>query len=280
MRKIELLSPAKNAETGIEAIKHGADAVYIGADKFSARAAAGNSTDEIARLVEFAHLYNARVYVALNTILRDDQLQEAQELIHELYNIGFDAIIVQDMAIAELDLPPIELHASTQSDNRDAEKVKFFEKAGFNQVVLARELSLEQIRDISSKTNVPLEIFVHGALCVSYSGQCYISEALSKRSANKGACAQYCRLPYDLVDANGKVLVKSKHLLSLKDLNQSDYLEQLIDAGATSLKIEGRLKDIAYVNTITVYHRNRLDDNFKRTAVLQAKSLGHTTFTF
>ncbi len=280
MRKIELLSPAKNADIGIEAIKHGADAVYIGADRFSARAAAGNSVEDIARLVEFAHMYNARVYVALNTVLRDDQMDEAEKLIHELYNIGVDALIVQDMGIMELNLPPIELHASTQTDNRDAAKVKFLEQVGFKQVVLARELTLDQIKSISSQTSVPLEVFVHGALCVSYSGQCYISEALSKRSANRGACAQYCRLPYDLVDSNGKVIAKSKHLLSLKDMNQSDSLEQLIDAGVTSLKIEGRLKDVGYVKNITAYYRKRLDAIFKKRADLSAKSSGRTTFTF
>ena len=280
MRKIELLAPAKNADIGIEAIKHGADAVYIGADRFSARAAAGNSVEDIARLVEFAHMYNARVYVALNTVLRDDQMDEAEKLIHELYNIGVDALIVQDMGIMELNLPPIELHASTQTDNRDAAKVKFLEQVGFKQVVLARELTLDQIKSISSQTSVPLEVFVHGALCVSYSGQCYISEALSKRSANRGACAQYCRLPYDLVDSNGKVIAKSKHLLSLKDMNQSDSLEQLIDAGVTSLKIEGRLKDVGYVKNITAYYRKRLDAIFKKRADLSAKSSGRTTFTF
>jgi Collagenase and related proteases len=215
-RKIELLSPAKNADIGIEAINHGADAVYIGAEQFSARASAGNSVDEIERLVKYAHVFNAKVYVAFNTVLTDDQLLPAQELIHKLYNIGVDALIVQDMGILKLDLPPIELHASTQTDVRTAEKVKFLEKAGFSQVVLARELSLNQIKEISSQTEVSLEVFVHGALCVSYSGQCYISEALSKRSANRGACAQYCRLPYDLTDADCNVLVKGKHLLSMK----------------------------------------------------------------
>ena len=280
MRKIELLAPAKNLETGIEAIKHGADAVYIGADRFSARSAAGNSVDDIRRLAEYAHLYGARVYVALNTVLTDEQLPEAETLIHELYDAGADALIVQDMGILGLNLPPIELHASTQTDNRTAEKVKFFEEAGFSQVVLARELSLNQIKHISSQTNVPLEVFVHGALCVSYSGQCYLSEALSGRSANRGACAQYCRLPYNLLDADGKVLARGKHLLSLKDLNQADYLEQLIDAGVTSLKIEGRLKDIAYVKNITAYYRKKLDAIFKRRPDLQAKSAGHTVFTF
>ncbi|MDO5571184.1 MAG: U32 family peptidase [Bacteroidales bacterium] len=279
-RKIELLAPAKNADIGIDAINHGADAVYIGAEQFSARSSAGNSIDEIERLVKYAHIYNAKVYVAFNTVLTDDQLLPAQELIHQLYNIGVDALIVQDMGILKLDIPPIELHASTQTDVRSVEKVKFFEKAGFSQVVLARELSLNQIKEISSQTNVALEIFVHGALCVSYSGQCYISEALSKRSANRGACAQYCRLPYDLTDADNNVLLKSKHLLSMKDMNQSDYLEQLIDAGASSLKIEGRLKDASYVKNITAFYRKKIDDVLKRRDDLKRASSGKCTFFF
>lgn len=279
-RTIELLAPAKNADVGIEAINHGADAVYIGADRFSARSAAGNSVEEISRLVEHAHLYGARVYVALNTVLTDEQLPEAEKLIHELYAVGVDALIVQDMGVLGLNLPPIELHASTQTDNRTPEKVKFFEEAGFSQVVLARELSLNQIKNIASQTNVPLEVFVHGALCVSYSGQCYLSEALSGRSANRGACAQYCRLPYNLLDADGKVLAKGKHMLSLKDLNQSDYLEQLIDAGVTSLKIEGRLKDVSYVKNITAYYRKKLDAILKRRPDLKSKSAGKCSFSF
>lgn len=280
MRKIELLAPAKNLATGIEAINHGADAVYIGADRFSARSAAGNSVEDIASLAQYAHQYGARVFVALNTVLTDEQLPEAEKLIWELYEAGADALIVQDMGLLGLNLPPIELHASTQTDNRTPEKVRFFKEAGFSQVVLARELSLNQIKNISSQVDVPLEVFVHGALCVSYSGQCYLSEALSGRSANRGACAQYCRLPYNLLDAQGKVLAKGKHLLSLKDLNQSDHLEQLIDAGVTSLKIEGRLKDISYVKNITAYYRKKLDAIFKRRPDLAPKSAGKCTFTF
>ena len=280
MRKIELLAPAKNLATGIEAINHGADAVYIGADRFSARSAAGNSVEDIARLAQYAHQYGARVFVALNTVLTDEQLPEAEKLIWELYEAGADALIVQDMGLLGLNLPPIELHASTQTDNRTPEKVRFFKEAGFSQVVLARELSLNQIKNISSQVDVPLEVFVHGALCVSYSGQCYLSEALSGRSANRGACAQYCRLPYNLLDVHGKVLAKGKHLLSLKDLNQSDHLEQLIDAGVTSLKIEGRLKDISYVKNITAYYRKKLDAIFKRRPDLAPKSAGKCTFTF
>jgi Collagenase and related proteases len=218
--------------------------------------------------------------VALNTVLTDDQMPQAETLIHELYNVGADALIVQDMGLLKLHLPPIELHASTQTDNRTTEKVRFLEQTGFSQVVLARELSLNQIKEIASQTQVPLEVFVHGALCVSYSGQCYISEALSGRSANRGMCAQYCRLPYNLLDADGKELVHAKHLLSMKDLNQSDYLEQLIDAGATSLKIEGRLKDADYVKNLTAYYRKKLDAIFARRPDLQAKSSGHCRYTF
>ena len=263
-RKIELLAPAKNAEIGIEAIRHGADAVYIGAPKFSARAAAGNSIDDIRKLADEAHRFNAKVYIAFNTLLRDNELSEAERSIRELYRAGADALIVQDMGITRLDIPPIALHASTQTDNRSVEKVKFLQDAGFSQVVLARELSLNQIREIASQTDVPLEVFIHGALCVSYSGQCYLSHAMCGRSANRGECAQYCRLPYTLTDGNGRIIAKDKHLLSLKDLNQSDRLEALLDAGASSLKIEGRLKDVAYVKNCTAYYRQALDRIFAR----------------
>jgi putative protease len=257
MRKVELLAPAKNLECGIEAVKHGADAVYIGAPKFGARAAAGNSLQDIEQLVSYAHRFNARVYVALNTILTDKELDEAQQLIWDLYHAGADAIIAQDMGILQLDLPPIALHASTQTDNRSLEKVQFLEKAGFSQIVLARELSLDAITEIASQVQTPLEVFVHGALCVSYSGQCYLSEALSGRSANRGECAQCCRLPYNLVDTEGNILAKNQYLLSLKDLNLSDYLSELLDAGVSSLKIEGRLKDVTYVKNVTAFYRKR-----------------------
>lgn len=280
VRNIELLAPAKNADTGIEAIRHGADAVYIGAPQFSARAAAGNSLEDIERLAQFAHQYDARVYVALNTILTDDQLPQAEELIHALYRIGVDAIIVQDMGILSLNLPPIAIHASTQTDNRSVEKVKFMEECGFSQVVLARELTIPQIKEIASHTKVPLEVFVHGALCVSYSGQCYVSQAYTNRSANRGECAQFCRLPYRLEDANGKVLASSQHLLSLKDMNRSGSLEQLLDAGVTSLKIEGRLKDISYVKNITAHYRKKLDEIFKRRPEYKASSSGKCSFSF
>ena len=264
-RKIELLAPAKNLECGIEAINHGADAVYIGAPKFGARAAAVNSLEDIAALVEYVHLYNVRIYVTVNTILKEEELKETEAMIKELYRVGVDALIVQDMAITQLDLPPIPLHASTQMDNRTVEKVKFLTEAGFRQVVLARELTLGEIGKIHEACpDTPLEVFVHGALCVSYSGQCYVSQACFGRSANRGECAQFCRLPFSMVDADGKVIVKNKHLLSLKDLNQSDELEALLDAGASSLKIEGRLKDVSYVKNVTAAYRQKLDAIFVR----------------
>ena len=280
-RAIELLSPAKNLSCGIDAINHGADAVYIGAPLFSARAAAGNSIEEIESLCNYAHKYFARVYVALNTILKEEELAEAEQLIHKLYNAGADALIIQDMGILEMNLPPIALHASTQMDNRTPEKVSFLEKTGFTQVVLARELSLDQIARISKSTSVSLEAFVHGSLCVSYSGQCYASQALTGRSANRGECAQICRLPFTLKDAEGKEICKEKHLLSLKDLNLSSYLEQLIDAGISSLKIEGRLKDNAYVKNITAFYRQKLDIILeKRAPDYIPASSGKTTFFF
>jgi putative protease len=280
IKKIELLAPAKNKETGKEAILHGADAVYIGVQGFSARAAAGNSVEEIAELVEFAHLYNARVYVALNTILYDNELAKVEKLIHELYRANVDALIVQDMGILQLNLPPIPLHASTQTDNRTVEKVQFLEKAGFSQVVLARELSIDEISNIASQTSVPIEVFVHGALCVSYSGQCYVSQAITKRSANRGECAQLCRLPYDLVDANGKVIRRNEHLLSLKDFNQFDNLERLLDAGAVSLKIEGRLKDVSYVKNVVAAYRQKLDAIFEKHPEFIRASSGKSTIDF
>lgn len=280
-RKIELLAPAKNLECGIEAINHGADAVYIGAPKFGARAAAVNSMEDIAALVAHAHLYNARIYVTVNTILKDEELKETEEMIWALYRIGVDALIVQDMGITQLNLPPIPLHASTQMDNRTPEKVKFLSDAGFRQVVLARELSLEEIARVHAACpEVPLEVFVHGALCVSYSGQCYVSQACFGRSANRGECAQFCRLSFNLVDADDKVIVKDKHLLSLKDLNQSDELEELLDAGASSLKIEGRLKDVSYVKNVTAAYRQKLDAILARRKEYVRASSGTCRFEF
>ena len=280
-RKIELLAPARNLECGIEAINHGADAVYIGAPKFGARAAAVNSLEDIAALVEYAHLYNVRIYVTVNTILKEEELKETEEMIRELYRIGVDALIVQDMAIAKLELPPIPLHASTQMDNRTVDKVRFLRDAGFRQVVLARELSLREIGKIHEACpDIPLEVFVHGALCVSYSGQCYVSQACFGRSANRGECAQFCRLPFSLVDAEGKMIAKDKHLLSLKDLNQSEELEVLLDAGASSLKIEGRLKDVSYVKNVTAAYRQKLDAIFARRKEYTRASSGKCRFDF
>ena len=280
-RKIELLAPARNLECGIEAINHGADAVYIGAPKFGARSAAGNSLADIATLVEYAHLFNVRIYVTVNTILRDSELSETEEMIWQLYNAGVDALIVQDMGITQLNLPPIPLHASTQMDNRTVEKVRFLSNAGFRQVVLARELSLDEIRKIHEACpDVALEVFVHGALCVSYSGQCYVSEACFGRSATRGECAQFCRLPFSMVDEDGKVIVRNKHLLSLKDLNQSSILESLLDAGATSLKIEGRLKDVTYVKNVTAAYRQKLDEIFCRRKEYVRSSSGDTVLDF
>ena len=277
--KIELLSPAKNLEVGIAAINHGADAVYIGPSQFGARVAAGNSIDDISKLVEYAHKYYARVYVTLNTILRDDELEQARLLVNDLYNVGVDALIVQDMALLQMDLPPIALHASTQCDTRSVEKVKFLEQCGFEQVVLARETTLETMRKMSEQTNVALEAFVHGALCVSYSGQCYMSEAMRGRSANRGACAQMCRLPYDLVDGDGNILASKKHLLSLKDFDGSRHLQEMIDAGISSFKIEGRLKDIDYVKNITSYYRRKFDAILEGSP-RQASSSGRTIHFF
>lgn len=281
-RPIELLAPAKNLECGIEAINHGADAVYIGAPRFGARAAAGNSIDDIKALVDYAHIYNVRIYVTVNTILHDEELPETEKMIWELYRAGVDALIIQDMGITRLNLPPIALHASTQMDNRTPEKVKFLSDIGFRQVVLARELSLEEIKKIHDTCpETLLEVFVHGALCVSYSGQCYVSQACYGRSANRGECAQFCRLAFDLVDSNGKTIEQNKHLLSLKDMNQSDNLEALLDAGATSLKIEGRLKDVSYVKNVTAYYRQKLDSIFKYRKEYVRASAGtvKTTFT-
>ena len=280
-RKIELLAPAKNLECGMAAIDHGADAVYIGAPKFGARAAAVNSLEDIAALVEYAHLYNVRIYVTVNTILKDEELKETEEMIRALYRVGVDALIVQDMGITGLELPPIPLHASTQMDNRTAEKVRFLADAGFRQVVLARELSLREIGKIHEACpDVPLEIFVHGALCVSYSGQCYVSQACFGRSANRGECAQFCRLPFSLVDSNDRVIAKDKHLLSLKDLNQSEELEALLDAGASSFKIEGRLKDVSYVKNVTAAYRQKLDAILARRKEYVRASSGSCRYVF
>lgn len=280
-RRIELLAPAKDYETGIAAINHGADAVYIGASQFGARQAAGNSVEDIARLVEYAHIFGVKVYVTLNTIIYDNEVVAVEKLVTELYDVGVDALIVQDMGLAGMNIPPIPLHASTQMDNRTAEKVRFLSAIGFPRVVLARELSLEQIKEIhTAAPDTELEVFVHGALCVSYSGQCYASQHCFGRSANRGACAQFCRLAFDLVDAEGEMIGKERHFLSLKDMNRSAALEEMLDAGVTSLKIEGRLKDASYVKNITAYYRAKLDAIFARRKEYVRASQGKTSPQF
>lgn len=272
MRTLELLAPAKNLECGIAAISHGADAVYIGADHFGARASAGNSVADIHALCDFAHLFGAKVYVTVNTIIYEDELSATQELITRLAEVGVDALLVQDMstlamrrvALAKVGRVPL-LHASTQMDNRTAEKVAWLRDLGFTRAVLARELSVDEIKAIHEAVpEVELEVFVHGALCVSYSGQCYASQCLFGRSANRGECAQVCRMSYDLVDADGRVVVKDRYLLSMKDMCQLDHLEQLADAGASSFKIEGRLKDADYVKNVVAAYSQRLNEIIKR----------------
>ena len=277
---LDPLAPARNADLGIEATKHGADAVYIGGPAFGARYGAGNDVGEIRRLCDFAHRYRARVFVALNTILRDDELEHARRLAWQSWEAGADALIVQDMGLLGMDLPPIQLHASTQTDNRSPEKVKFLEDAGFSQVVLARELSLNEIINISSQTTVTLEYFVHGALCVAYSGQCYISHAHTGRSANRGECSQACRLPYTLVDDKGKTITENQHLLSMKDNNQSANLLALVEAGVSSFKIEGRLKDLSYVKNITAHYRTLLDAVIPAHPEFTRASSGKSAYTF
>ncbi len=280
MKKIELLSPAKNLEVGIAAINHGADAVYIGGPGFGAREKAGNSIGDIAKLCDHAATYDAKVYVTLNTLLFDNELEQARKIAWDCYNAGVDALIVQDMALLMMDMPPIALHASTQCHNATPEKVKFLEDVGFQQVVLARELSINEIKEIRAKTTVPLEFFVHGALCVSYSGQCYLSHVIGHRSANRGACAQPCRLKWNLEDEEGNTLIANRHLLSLRDMNNSKNIAELIDAGITSFKIEGRLKDADYVKNTTAFYRQALDKIIERRHDLERASRGVSTPSF
>lgn len=277
---LELLSPARDTAIAREAILHGADAVYIGGPGFGARHNAGNSLRDIAELVPFAHRYGAKVFITLNTILHDDELEPAQSLIHDLYQAGVDALIVQDMGVLELDIPPIELHASTQCDIRSVEKAKFLSDVGFSQIVLARELNLEQIRAIHSATDATIEFFIHGALCVAYSGQCNISHAQTGRSANRGDCSQACRLPYTLKDDQGRVVAYEKHLLSMKDNDQTANLAALIDAGVRSFKIEGRYKDMSYVKNITAHYRQMLDAIIEDRGDLARASAGRTEHFF
>ncbi|MDP2037877.1 MAG: U32 family peptidase [Ignavibacteria bacterium] len=278
--KLELLSPAKDLETGIAAIDCGADAVYIGAPSFGAREAAGNSLEDIEKLVSYAHKFWAKIFVTVNTIIFDDELEEVRQLITKLYNIGVDAVIFQDMAILEMGLPPIPLYASTQTHNYELARIKLLDELGIKRIILARELTLEEIKNIKKEVNTELEFFIHGALCVSLSGQCYMSHELSGRSANRGECAQNCRLPYSLIDANNEVLVANKHLLSLRDLNLSSYLNDLVDAGITSFKIEGRLKDVSYVKNITAFYRQQLDDIIKNNPQYEKASSGFSVIPF
>lgn len=289
MRKLELLAPAKNLECGIAAIDHGADAVYIGASHFGARAAAGNSIEDIARLRDYAHLYDAKVYVTLNTIVFDNETEQIRSIVKQLARIGVDAILVQDMAVRQIVLEELSeescrpsIHASTQTDNRSIEKVKWLQSLGFDRVVLARELSIKEIEAIHQAVpEVDLEVFVHGALCVSYSGLCYASQYCFNRSANRGECAQFCRMKFDLIDGDGRELVHQKHLLSLKDMCQIDNLEALAQAGATSFKIEGRLKDVPYVKNVVSAYSERLNQIVRAHPDLYCRSSkGHCKYTF
>ncbi|MFJ3050206.1 U32 family peptidase [Pseudomonas nitroreducens] len=277
---LELLSPARDVHIAREAILHGADAVYIGGPSFGARHNASNEVSDIAQLVEFARRYHARVFTTINTILHDNELEAARTLVHQLYDAGVDALIVQDMGILELDIPPIELHASTQTDIRTLGRAKFLDQAGFSQLVLARELNLQEIRAIADETDAAIEFFIHGALCVAFSGQCNISHAQTGRSANRGDCSQACRLPYTLKDDQGRVVAFEKHLLSMKDNNQSANLSALVDAGVRSFKIEGRYKDMGYVKNITAYYRQRLDGILAERPDLARASSGRTDHFF
>ena len=283
MRALELLAPAKNLEYGIAAIDHGADAVYIGASRFGARAAVGNSVADIRKLCDYAHPFGVKVYVTVNTIVYDDELEATRQLLAELSEAGADAILIQDMAVLEMmkDLP-MAAHASTQTDNRSVEKVQWLRDLGFSRVVLARELSLDEIKEIHLQVpDVELEVFVHGALCVSYSGICYASQYCFNRSANRGECAQFCRMKFSLEDAKGREVVRDRYLLSLKDMNRIDHLEELVEAGVTSLKIEGRLKDLSYVKNVTAAYSQRLNELIRRHPDLYCRSsLGECRYTF
>lgn len=280
MRKIELLSPAKNLESGIAAVNMGADAVYIGAEKFGARSAAGNSVKDIEKLIDYAHIYHARVYAAVNTLLFDDELDDARRLIKELYESGVDALIIQDTGILEMDIPPVPIHASTQMNNFDIERIRFLDMAGIKRIILARELSFADIRKIRNEVKCELEFFVHGALCVSLSGQCYMSASIGGRSGNRGDCAQPCRNVFDLQDGTGNFILKGMHPLSLKDLNLSNHIEELIDSGIDSLKIEGRLKDENYVKNITALYRRTIDSALEGKKEFSRASSGKVYFDF
>ncbi|RJP23426.1 MAG: U32 family peptidase [Candidatus Omnitrophota bacterium] len=280
MNQIELLAPAKNLECGLTAVKCGADAVYIGAPSFGAREQAGNSLDDIAALVRYAHPYWVRIYATVNTILFDHEISLARDLIWKLYEIGIDGVIIQDMGLLECDLPPLPLIASTQMHNHSPEKIAFLEQAGFQRAILARELTLDQIKAIhKAALAIELEFFIHGSLCVSYSGQCYMSYAMGGRSGNRGQCAQPCRKIYSLIDKQGRVIVDKRYLLSLRDINLSEHLDELIQAGITSFKIEGRLKDPAYVANVVAFYRNRLDGILEQKG-LHRSSSGKSTLDF
>lgn len=280
MKELELLSPAKDPEVAIAAIQHGADAVYIGAPVFSARQSAGVSINDIRRVCDYAHLYRAKVFVALNTILYESELEEARKIIIELDKAGIDALIIQDKAILEMDIPDIPIHASTQCDNRTIEKIRELKREGFDRIVVARELNPDEIKELASE-GTEIEAFIHGALCVSISGICYVSQYLAKRSANRGACAQICRLPFDLTDAEGKVIIKDRHLLSLKDMNRIEYIQKMADAGVTSFKIEGRLKAIPYVKNVTAAYSKKLDEVVAHSnGKYKRASFGNVSYTF
>ena len=280
MPALELLAPARNLEIGLAALRQGADAIYIGADRFGARAAAGNPVKDIEQLASFAHLYKARVYVTLNTLPTDFEIEEVLKTAREVYEAGADALIIQDLGLLEAGLPPLPVHASTQMHNATPEKVRFLEQAGFSQVVLARELSLEAIKNIRKVTTIPLEFFVHGALCICYSGHCHLSQYLTGRSANRGECTQPCRSYYNLCSKEGKILEENKYLLSPRDLNLAVYLEDLAQAGISSFKIEGRLKDIHYVRNITAFYRSKLDELMLKHPAFTASSSGSTEHGF
>ncbi len=279
-RHLELLAPARNADYGIAAINHGADAVYIGGPAFGARAKAENSVEDIARLVKHAHRYHAEVFVAFNTIFHDNELETARQTAWQLYDAGVDALIVQDMGLLQMDIPPIQLHASTQTDIRTVDKAVFLDQVGFTQIVLAREMDLNTIRQVAAATQCNLEFFIHGALCVAFSGQCYISHAHTGRSANRGECSQECRLPYTLEDSQGRILAKDKHLLSMKDNDQSANLRALVDAGVSAFKIEGRYKDLAYVKNATAHYRQLLDEILEDTPGYYRASSGRPIYSF
>lgn len=280
MMNLELLSPAKNYEQGLAAINHGADAVYIGAPAFGARAAATNTIADIEHLARYAHTYRCKVFATVNTLLFDNEIEAAVDLCHKLYHAGCDALIIQDLGLLECDLPPIELHASTQTHNIDPKRIKFLEQVGFSRVILARETSLEQMQTIRSQTSVALEAFVQGALCVSYSGQCYLSQYLSNRSGNRGCCGQPCRSAYNLYNQQGKRLIHNGHLLSLKDFSAAQHIESMVDIGITSFKIEGRLKDLGYVKNVTAYYRQILDQLMSGKKDCKPSSSGHCSFFF